>query len=80
MPENGSRGRYYADLVYSATTVVVWTEDYAGAAAVFVDCRQLAVMDNGVGVDNEEQGSVVAVCTVPSTGWAPIWPLLQHYD
>lgn len=37
-------------------------------------------MDNGVGVDNEEQGSVVAVCRDPIDGWAAVWPRLQHYD
>jgi hypothetical protein len=37
-------------------------------------------MDNRVGIDNEEQGSVVALCRVPAQGWAAVWPALQHSD
>jgi 4-amino-4-deoxy-L-arabinose transferase-like glycosyltransferase len=60
--------------------VLAWTEDFADLSTHFDDCQRMAVMDNGVGVDNEEQGSVVARCRVPSTGWAALWPTLQHYD
>jgi hypothetical protein len=35
-------------------------------------------MDNGVGVDNEEQGSTVWVCRDPQGGWAAQWPSLRH--
>ena len=62
------------------TVVIVWTQSIAGTGRVFEDCQPKAVQDNGVGVDNEEQGSVVAVCRVPAEGWAAIWPRLQHYD
>ena len=37
-------------------------------------------MDNGAGVDNEEQGTEVLVCRNPVGGWAGVWPQLQHYD
>jgi hypothetical protein len=37
-------------------------------------------MDNGYGVDNEEQGSSVLVCENPVGGWAAVWPRIQHYD
>jgi hypothetical protein len=37
-------------------------------------------MDNGVGVDNEEQGSSVVVCEDPVGGWAEVWPKVLHYD
>jgi 4-amino-4-deoxy-L-arabinose transferase-like glycosyltransferase len=60
--------------------VLAWTEDFADLSTHFDDCQRMATMDNGVGVDNEEQGSVVALCRVPSTGWAALWPSLQHYD
>jgi hypothetical protein len=60
--------------------VLAWTEDFADLSTHFDDCQRMATMDNGVGVDNEEQGSVVALCRVPSTGWAALWPTLQHYD
>jgi hypothetical protein len=38
------------------------------------------VLDNGVGVENEEQGSVVATCRDPLGSWDAVWPELQHYD
>ena len=60
--------------------VLAWTEDLAYLTAHFDDCRQMGTMDNGAGVDNEEQGGVVAICRVPATGWAALWPSLQHYD
>jgi hypothetical protein len=38
-------------------------------------------MDNGVGVENEEQDvAIVAVCRGPVGGWSAIWPQLQHYS
>ena len=61
------------------TVVIVWTQG-SGVSRIFEGCEPKAFQDNGVGVDNEEQGSVVAVCRVPAEGWAAIWPRLQHYD
>jgi hypothetical protein len=43
-------------------------------------CEVKATMDNGYGVENEEQGTQVAVCQLPAGGWAELWPRLQHYD
>ena len=39
-----------------------------------------ARLDNGVDVDNEEQGLPVAVCTGPTASWAVLWPRLHHLD
>ena len=64
----------------SRDLVLAWTEDFADLSRQFDDCQRMATMDNGVGVDNEEQGSVVALCRVPAIGWAALWPTLQHYD
>ena len=60
--------------------LLAWTEDFADLSSHFDGCQQLATMDNRLGIDNEEQGSVVALCHVPATGWAALWPSLQHYD
>jgi hypothetical protein len=62
------------------TTVIAWNEDPDFVRTVLADCRVGAAMDNGVGVDNEEQGSTVLVCQMPADGWAATWPKLQHYD
>jgi 4-amino-4-deoxy-L-arabinose transferase-like glycosyltransferase len=63
-----------------ATVAIVWTEGGQGLDTVFARCDRRAVMDNGVGVDNEEQGSIVAICRDPVGGWSAVWPRFQHYD
>jgi hypothetical protein len=47
---------------------------------MFASCTVRARLDNGVGVDNEEQGLPVAVCHGPSDSWAALWPRLHHLD
>jgi hypothetical protein len=49
------------------------------AAPQFTGCRWLAVLDNGVGLDNDEQGLPVMLCR-PSSSWAVLWPALRHYN
>jgi 4-amino-4-deoxy-L-arabinose transferase-like glycosyltransferase len=49
-------------------------------AGLFDACSVLARLDDGVGVDNEEQGAPVAVCTDPKLSWAQLWPKLAHLD
>jgi 4-amino-4-deoxy-L-arabinose transferase-like glycosyltransferase len=46
----------------------------------FEGCRPAATIDNGVGLDNEEQGGTVFVCTRPREPWARLWPRLTHLD
>jgi 4-amino-4-deoxy-L-arabinose transferase-like glycosyltransferase len=41
---------------------------------VFGDVRRAATIDNGVGVENEEQGAPVWVARDPRGSWAEIWP------
>jgi 4-amino-4-deoxy-L-arabinose transferase-like glycosyltransferase len=41
-------------------------------------CRPAARIDNGVGVDNEEQGTTVMVCRGPARPWSQEWPALRH--
>lgn len=62
------------------TVVIAWTQSITWLIGIFPGCQVKASMDNGVGVDNEEQGSVVAVCSSPAQGWAAAWPSLQHDD
>lgn len=42
------------------------------------DCRQAARIDNGDGVDNEEQGKAVMVCRGPRRPWSKEWQALRH--
>lgn len=64
----------------SATVVVAWVQGLRWLRPLFAECEQHAVMENGLGVENEEQESVVAVCREPIGGWAAVWPRVQHYD
>jgi 4-amino-4-deoxy-L-arabinose transferase-like glycosyltransferase len=48
--------------------------------AQFANCTAAGVLDNGVGVENEEQGRIIAVCRDPVGGWAAVWPHFQHFD
>jgi hypothetical protein len=50
------------------------------AATWFASCRVEATLDNGVGVDNEEQGRQVALCTGRRVPWTTIWPQVVHLD
>ena len=63
-----------------ATVAVIWTQQRRGWDTIFASCEQKAVLDNGVGVDNEEQDGVVLVCRDPIGGWAAVWPRFLHYD
>lgn len=47
------------------------------AAHLFESCRVLATLDNGFGVDNEEQGVPVALCEHPHDP-EQLWPSLRH--
>ena len=55
---------------------------YAGAAAAapyFRDCHRLATFNNGVGLDNNEQGLPLLLCR-PAASWPALWPHLIRYD
>jgi 4-amino-4-deoxy-L-arabinose transferase-like glycosyltransferase len=44
----------------------------------FADVHQVATIDNGIGVDNDEQGSAVYVCRSPRLPWTQLWPHIRH--
>lgn len=47
-------------------------------AARFATCRPAAVLDNGTGVANEEEGTVVRICRGPRQPWSQLWPEFRH--
>ncbi|MGV9713682.1 glycosyltransferase family 39 protein [Gordonia sp. NPDC003424] len=49
------------------------------AAKLFRSCTILGTLDNGLGVDNEEQGMPVALCEHPHDP-GQLWPALRHLD
>jgi hypothetical protein len=41
-------------------------------------CHVVARIDNGLGIDNDEQGTHVDVCRGPVRPWSQEWPALRH--
>jgi 4-amino-4-deoxy-L-arabinose transferase-like glycosyltransferase len=64
----------------SVTTLVVVGGEYDDVRRLFATCTVRARLDNGVDVDNEEQGEPVAVCRGPVGPWSRLWPRLRHLD
>ncbi|MFJ4101105.1 hypothetical protein [Amycolatopsis japonica] len=44
-----------------------------------VGCREVAVHDNGLGVENGEQGVRISLCDRTSRPWDVLWGELRHY-
>lgn len=47
---------------------------------LFGSCDVVTRLDNGVGVDNEEEGAPVAICRDPRKPWSAVWPQFRHLD
>jgi 4-amino-4-deoxy-L-arabinose transferase-like glycosyltransferase len=47
-------------------------------AELFTGCRLLGTVDNGLGLDNDEQGATVRLCDGPVGSWAAVWPRVRH--
>ena len=64
----------------SATVAVIVGGQVPYVRGLFASCAAAGRRDNGVGVDNEEQGQPIAICRGPVGGWASVWPQLRHAD
>ncbi len=66
----------------TATGPVILTGFDPGDPALryFTGCRVTGRVDNGYGLDNDEQGAVLQVCDGPAGGWTAVWPSLIHFD
>ena len=40
---------------------------------LFTSCRTVGRLDNGLGVEDQEQGTSVRICTGRRTGWGHAW-------
>lgn len=49
------------------------------AAPYFDECRTLASVNDGVGLNNDEQGLPVMRCRTTAS-WPALWPHLRHYN
>ncbi|MBU6424260.1 MAG: hypothetical protein KGQ88_09520 [Chloroflexi bacterium] len=60
-------------------TVVIHVGDWrpADRSAYFLGCRDVARIDNGLGIRNGEQGKSVSVCTGLRAPWRAMWSALR---
>jgi Dolichyl-phosphate-mannose-protein mannosyltransferase len=63
---------------HDTDALIVGYDGPADAAPYFLHCRTLATINNGVNLDNDEQGHPVQLCQ-PETNWTTLWPRLVHY-
>jgi 4-amino-4-deoxy-L-arabinose transferase-like glycosyltransferase len=59
--------------------LIVGFDGPADARPAFQGCRTLATINDGIGLDNDEQGYPVMLCSVAGR-WPALWPQLTHYD
>lgn len=64
----------------AAPVIVVGYRSREALRDRFEDCRLSARIDNGVDLDNEEQGGPVWTCARTATPWSKLWPGLRHLD
>ncbi|GGZ26487.1 hypothetical protein GCM10010387_19750 [Streptomyces inusitatus] len=62
----------------SADVVVAVGVDRSRLTADFTSCAVVGKVDNGVGVENAEQGAPITVCHGRKASWALLWPA-YHY-
>ncbi len=61
------------------SALLVGFNDAGDAAPYFERCRTLAIVNDHVGLNNQEQGLPVMLCR-PTAPWPALWPQLRHYD
>ena len=77
---SGHNGFWYWGPPPADRTVVVHVGDWAAAdwSPFFTGCHTVAHIDNGLGVENQEQGQAISVCSGLREPWTAIWPRLRH--
>jgi 4-amino-4-deoxy-L-arabinose transferase-like glycosyltransferase len=61
------------------TAVVVGLDSFE-TRRYFRGCRVRARIDNGLGLNNDEQGRSVWICSGERRPWSSLWNSLRHYD
>ncbi len=52
---------------------------YPKVESAFRDCREVARVDNGHGLANQEQHAPILLCAGTVAPWSELWPRLRHF-
>jgi len=78
---SGQNELWYLGPPPESATVAVWvSQGDPSRSPAFGSCVEKARLDNGYGVDNEEQTARVFVCRDRTAPWVELWPAFQHFD
>lgn len=61
------------------TTFVLVNLDRSEANHNFTSCRVVTHIDDGLGIENEEQGAPISVCSGLRHAWPVVWSALRKY-
>ncbi|HEV2782249.1 MAG TPA: glycosyltransferase family 39 protein [Actinophytocola sp.] len=65
----------------SARVVVTITKEPARQATpFFTSCTEQGHIDNGIGLDNQEDGKLILVCRDPIRPWSEMWPEFRKHN
>ncbi|MFD0363587.1 glycosyltransferase family 39 protein [Nocardia sp. GCM10030253] len=62
----------------TATTVLTVGIDRDQLVRFCRDIEPMGRIDNGLGIDNDEQGEPIFRCREPRTAWSEVWPQMKH--
>lgn len=62
----------------AGVAILVIQGDAPGLRSMFESCSVVGRLDNGFGVDNEEQGVRIRVCRGRHASWHELWPRFAH--
>jgi hypothetical protein len=65
--------------VSRSTTLVVGHTSNSSLELYWRDCSIGGHIDNGIGIENQEQGHTIWICRNQRADWAAIWPDLKAY-
>jgi hypothetical protein len=63
----------------TTTTAVVVGYEESYLRRFFSSVRLAGHLENGLDVDDDEEGQPIVVCTGPRVPWSVLWPELRHY-
>ncbi|MFJ2579603.1 glycosyltransferase family 39 protein [Kitasatospora aureofaciens] len=59
--------------------VLLHPAKYPAVERYFTACHQVAQVDNGHALPNQEQHAPILLCTGTTAPWSVLWPQLRHY-